>query len=41
MSEGSAVVFTISVASVKGLPLESAYSASKAALRSMARCLAS
>ena len=41
MSEGSAVVFTTSTANVKGLPMISAYSASKAALRSMARCLAS
>ena len=41
MTEGSAVVFTTSVANVKGLPMVSAYSASKAALRSMARSLAS
>lgn len=41
MTEGSAVVFTTSVANVKGLPMISAYSASKAALRSMARSLAS
>lgn len=40
MTEGSAVVFTTSVANVKGLPGISAYSASKAALRSMARSLA-
>ena len=41
MTEGSAVVVTTSVANVKGLPMISAYSASKAALRSMTRCLAS
>ena len=41
MTEGSAVVFTTSVANEKGLPMTSAYSASKAALRSMARGLAS
>lgn len=40
MTEGSAVVLTTSVANVKGLPLNSVYSASKAALRSMARSLA-
>jgi NAD(P)-dependent dehydrogenase (short-subunit alcohol dehydrogenase family) len=40
MTEGSAVVLTTSIADVKGLPLASAYSASKAALRSMARSLA-
>ncbi len=40
MTEGSAVVFTTSVANVKGLPMISAYAASKAALRSMARSLA-
>lgn len=40
MSAGSAVVLTTSVANVKGLPLVSAYSASKAALRSLARGLA-
>lgn len=40
MSEGSAVVLTTSVVNVMGLPLVSAYSASKAALRSMARTLA-
>jgi NAD(P)-dependent dehydrogenase (short-subunit alcohol dehydrogenase family) len=40
MTEGSAVVFTTSTANVKGLPMVSAYAANKAALRSMARCLA-
>ena len=40
MTEGSAVVLTTSIANVKGLALASAYSASKAALRSMARSLA-
>lgn len=40
MAEGSAVVLTTSVVNVMGLPLVSAYSASKAALRSMARTLA-
>jgi NAD(P)-dependent dehydrogenase (short-subunit alcohol dehydrogenase family) len=40
MTEGSAVVLTTSVANVKGLALNSVYSASKAALRSMARSLA-
>ncbi|ORA20153.1 SDR family oxidoreductase [Mycobacterium arosiense] len=40
MSEGSAIVLTTSVVNVMGLPLVSAYSASKAALRSMARTLA-
>lgn len=40
MNEGSAVVLTTSIADVKGLPLASAYAASKAALRSMARSLA-
>ena len=37
MTEGGAVVFTTSIADVKGFDLASAYSASKAALRSMAR----
>jgi NAD(P)-dependent dehydrogenase (short-subunit alcohol dehydrogenase family) len=41
MNEGSAVVLTTSVANEKGFPLASAYAASKAALRSMARSLAS
>ena len=40
MGEGSAVVLTTSVVNVKGIPLVSAYSAGKAALRSMARTLA-
>jgi len=40
MNEGGAVVFTTSVANVRGFPMISAYSASKAALRSMARSLA-
>ncbi len=40
MTKGSAVVLTTSIADVKGLPLASAYSASKAALRSMARSMA-
>lgn len=40
MTEGSAVVLTTSVANMKGIPLISAYSAGKAALRSMARTLA-
>ncbi|WP_211281078.1 SDR family oxidoreductase [Mycobacterium sherrisii] len=40
MAEGGAVVLTTSVVNVMGLPLLSAYSASKAALRSMARTLA-
>ena len=40
MIEGSAVILTTSIANVKGLPSLSAYSASKAALRSMARTLA-
>jgi NAD(P)-dependent dehydrogenase (short-subunit alcohol dehydrogenase family) len=40
ISEGGAVVLTTSVANVKGLPMISVYSASKAALRSMARTLA-
>jgi NAD(P)-dependent dehydrogenase (short-subunit alcohol dehydrogenase family) len=41
MAEGSGVVLTTSVVNVKGLPMLSAYSASKAALRSMTRTLAS
>lgn len=40
MAAGGAVVLTTSVANLKGLPLVSAYSASKAALRSLARSLA-
>ena len=38
--EGGSVVLTTAVANVKGLPMISAYAASKAALRSMARSLA-
>jgi len=41
MSPGSGVVLTTSVANMKGFPLVSAYAASKAALRSMTRTLAS
>jgi len=40
MTDGSAVVLTTSIANMKGLPLASAYAASKAALRSMARSFA-
>ena len=40
LSEGSSVVLTTSVANVLGLPMISAYGASKAALRSMTRSLA-
>jgi len=40
MREGSGVVFTTSIADVKGLEMISAYSASKAAVRSMTRSLA-
>lgn len=40
MTAGSAVVFITSVVNMKGLPMVSAYAASKAALRSMARSLA-
>jgi NAD(P)-dependent dehydrogenase (short-subunit alcohol dehydrogenase family) len=40
MSEGGAVVLTTSVMNVKGVPMVSVYSASKAALRSMTRTLA-
>jgi NAD(P)-dependent dehydrogenase (short-subunit alcohol dehydrogenase family) len=40
MTEGSAVVLTTSVANEKGMPGISDYSATKAALRSMARSLA-
>jgi NAD(P)-dependent dehydrogenase (short-subunit alcohol dehydrogenase family) len=41
LSAGSGVVLTTSVVNVKGLPMLSVYSASKAALRSMTRTLAS
>ena len=40
LREGSAIVFTTSVVNEMGFPLVSAYAASKAALRSMARSLA-
>ncbi|MFL4909204.1 SDR family oxidoreductase [Streptomyces sp. MMS24-I2-30] len=40
LAEGSGVVLTTSAVNVLGLPLLSAYAASKAALRSMARSLA-
>ena len=40
MTDGSSVVLTTSIANVKGAPTLSAYSAGKAALRSMARSLA-
>ena len=40
MPEGSAVVFTTSLANVKGMPGNSAYGAAKAALRSITRSLA-
>lgn len=40
LADGSGVVLTTSVANVKGLPMISAYAASKAALRSMTRSLA-
>ena len=40
MAKGSGVVFVTSVANVMGIPMISAYAASKAALRSMARSLA-
>ncbi|MFD0058596.1 SDR family oxidoreductase [Streptomyces sp. NPDC127168] len=40
LAEGSGVVLTTSVANVLGLPMLSAYAASKAALRSMTRSLA-
>src|SRR5271154_166217 len=40
MTEGGAVVLTTSIADAKGFALASAYSASKAALRSMARSFA-
>ncbi len=40
LAEGSGVVLTTSVANVLGLPMLSAYAATKAAVRSMARSLA-
>jgi len=40
LREGAGIVLTTSVANVKGLPMISAYAASKAALRSMTRSLA-
>ncbi len=40
MPEGSAVVFTTSIANVKGMPNLSAYGAAKAALRALTRSLA-
>ena len=40
MAEGSSVVFTTSIANVKGMPSLSAYGAAKAALRSITRSLA-
>ena len=40
LAEGSGVVLTTSVANVLGIPMISAYAASKAALRSMTRSLA-
>lgn len=40
IADGGAVVMSTSVANVKGLPLTSAYAASKAALRSMVRTFA-
>ncbi|AXC12492.1 3-oxoacyl-[acyl-carrier protein] reductase [Acidisarcina polymorpha] len=40
MPEGSSVVFTTSIANVKGMPTLSAYGAAKAALRSLTRSLA-
>ena len=40
MAEGSGIVLATSVSNVKGLPMNSAYAASKAALRSMARTFA-
>jgi len=40
MADGGAVVLTTSVANVKGLPMVSAYAATKAAVRSMTRSLA-
>jgi len=40
MPEGSAVIFTTSIANVKGMPDNSAYAAAKAALRAFTRSLA-
>jgi NAD(P)-dependent dehydrogenase (short-subunit alcohol dehydrogenase family) len=40
MPKGSSVVFTTSIANVKGMPNLSAYGAAKAALRSLTRSLA-
>jgi NAD(P)-dependent dehydrogenase (short-subunit alcohol dehydrogenase family) len=40
MTEGGGIVLATSVSNVKGLPMNSAYAASKAALRSMARTFA-
>ena len=40
MPEGSSVVFTTSIANVKGMPTLSAYGAAKAALRAITRSLA-
>ncbi len=40
MPEGSSVVFTTSIANVKGMPNTSAYGAGKAALRALTRSLA-
>ena len=40
MPEGSAVVFTTSIANVKGMPNTSTYGAAKAALRALTRSLA-
>lgn len=41
LRDGASIIFTTSVANAKGLPAASVYSASKAALRSFARTLAS
>jgi NAD(P)-dependent dehydrogenase (short-subunit alcohol dehydrogenase family) len=41
MPQGSAVVFTTTIANEKGMPMISAYAAAKAALRSLTRSLAS
>jgi len=40
MPEGSSVVFTTSIANVKGMPMLSAYGAAKAALRGLTRSIA-
>src|SRR5271165_620140 len=40
MPEGSSVIFTTSIANVKGMPNKSAYAAAKAALRAITRSLA-